>query len=80
MADQNRLARTDLLQEILQGIGQGGDADGGERRRAAIARHVPGDRAKTVAESLNLAAPCPCRAADAMQEYQGRHAGSPAAS
>ena len=80
MPDQDRLGRADLLQEIPQGIGEGGNADGWQRRRAAIARHVPGDGAISIAEDVELAAPRPRRAADAMQEHQRRQSGSPAAS
>ena len=75
MPDQNRLCRADLLQEILQGVRQRRDADACKRRRAAIARHVPGDGAIAIAERLELAAPAPRRAADAVQEHQRRRGG-----
>src|SRR5882762_9496523 len=75
MADENRLRCSDLLQEILQSAGEGGNTDGWERRRAAIARHVPGDGAIAVLEKIELSAPRPCRAADAMQEHQRRRSG-----
>ena len=73
MADENGPCRADLLQEILQRIRQRRDADVGERRRAAIARHVPGDRAIAIAESARAgrARPAPRRRC---------HAGTPAAS
>ena len=75
MPDQDRLDRADLRQEILQGIGQVRNADGGQWRRAAIARHVPGDGAKAIAEKFELAAPRPRRAANSVQEHQRRQIG-----
>src|SRR6266699_2371412 len=75
MPNKNRRPRADPLQEILQRIGQGCDADIRKRRRGAIARHVPGDRTKIPAEEINLAAPSSRRATDPMQEYQGWQAG-----
>src|SRR5712664_2765927 len=75
MPDQDGLRRVDLLQEDLQGVGQGDTAHGWERRRAAIAWHIPGDGAIAIPEELQLAAPRPRRAADSMQEYQWRQTG-----
>ena len=72
MPDKDGATGIDLLQEVLQGIRQCGDADLRERRRAAIARHIPGDRTITITKARDLAAPGACRAADTVQEHQRR--------
>src|SRR5580693_6284160 len=75
MPDENRLGRADLIEEVLQGVGKRCNADGCERRRATIARHVPGYRAIAVAERRDLAAPSPRRATDAVKENKQALAG-----
>src|SRR3979411_3136856 len=70
MADQDGLRRADLLQESLQVIGEGRNTESRRRRRSAIARHVPGNGAITIAERFELTAPRPRRAADSVQEHQ----------
>src|SRR5258707_7337975 len=72
MPNQDGFRRAGLLQEILQGVREGGNTDGWKRRRSAIARHVPGDGAVATAKKIQLTAPGPCRATDSMQEYQRR--------
>src|SRR5258708_1403287 len=70
MPDQDGFRRGDLMQEILQGICERRNADTWKRRRAAISRHIPCDGAIAILEGIQLAAPCPRRAADSMQEHQ----------
>src|SRR5258708_24290418 len=72
MPDEDGFCRARLLQEILQGVCEGGDADVWKRRRAAIARHVPCDGAIPITKGFQLAAPRPRRAANSMQEHKRR--------
>src|SRR5258708_10839192 len=72
MPDEDGFFCARLLQEILQGVCEGGDADVWKRRRAAIARHVPCDGAIPITKGFQLAAPRPRRAANSMQEHKRR--------
>ncbi len=75
MPDKDGFGRSDLLQEILQGIGEGGDAAFRERCRTAIAGHVPRNGVETISKKIQLSAPRPRRAADSVQEHQRRQGG-----
>src|SRR5260370_7821733 len=75
MTDEDRLHRADQLQEILQGISKGSNANDWKRRRSAIAGHVPGDGSIAMLKKIQLTVPCPRRAADSVQEHQRRQAG-----
>ena len=75
MPDEDGFGRADLEQKILQRVGKRGNADALQRRRSAIARHVPRDGAISIAEGIELPAPYARGAADAMQEHQRRQIG-----
>src|ERR1700676_1833764 len=75
MPNQDGFRSADLLQEILKGISESGNTDGWQRRRSAIARHVPGSGVKPILEKVQLTPPHPRRAAYSMQEHERRHAG-----
>jgi len=75
MPDQDRPGGPDLLQELLQRIGEAGNADARQRCRSTVARHVPRNGAIAVAKEIQLAAPSACRAADSMQKHQRRRRG-----
>src|SRR6476620_12167462 len=75
MPDEDRLHRADLLQETLQGISKGSNANGRKRRRSAIAGHVPGDGSIAMLKKIQLTVPCSRRATDSVQEHQRRQAG-----
>src|SRR5216683_2956859 len=75
MSDKNGFGRSDLPQEILQGIGEGGDAALRKRCRTAIAGHVPRNGVEAISKKIQLSAPRPRRAADSMQEHQRRQSG-----
>jgi hypothetical protein len=75
MPDQDRPFFADLLQEVPQRVRERGHADGRQRRRAAIPRHVPGDGVVSTAEVFQLATPAARRAAYAVQEHQRRRGG-----
>ena len=70
--DQYGLGGTDLLQEIVKSIGKRGNADSLQRLGGAVPWHVPGDGTIAASEKIELTAPGSGRAADAMEEYDGR--------
>src|SRR6516165_8493224 len=61
---------TGTEKKILQSLGKPDNAGMGERQRAAVARHIPGNCAITFAKGCKLTPPCPGRAADAVQEHE----------
>ena len=60
---------------IAQRIRQRSNTDSCQRRRAAIARHVPGNGAIATSKEIQLSAPGPRSTADSMQERQRRMGG-----
>src|SRR5258705_9858588 len=76
MSDKNGFGCSDLLQEILQDIGEGGDAGVRKRCRTAIAGHVPRNGVEAISKKIQLSAPRPRRAAASMQEHPRRQSGT----
>src|SRR5687768_10574329 len=69
MADQHRSFCAERFKEVREGRGETRDRGCGERLRAAIARHIPGQRPPVAAEMLQLPHPAPRRAPDTVQEH-----------